>query len=269
MNPTALCLIGMNRPLVIAHRGYSQLAPENTLPSFRLALAARADLVELDFHQTKDGQLIVLHDRELDRTTDARKRWRRKHIRVNAKTAVEIQSLDAGSWFDARHAGARVPLLAEALDTIQKDGITLLESKSGEPAACVQLLRSKGLINKVVVQSFDWAFLRKIHEDEPKLLLAALGPPETLPNGKRPRRVFRKLSAEWINGVQKIGAKVIVWNKQISKRAVHLAHARGLKVWIYTIDNPKLAKRLLEQGVDGLITNNPPLIGKTIAPRPA
>jgi glycerophosphoryl diester phosphodiesterase len=263
--PPALSLIETNRPLVIAHRGYSQLAPENTLPSFRLAIAARADLIELDVQQTKDSQLVVFHDRELDRTTDARKRWHAKHLRVNTKTAAEIQTLDAGSWFDAKYAGARVPLLTEALDAIQKDAVTLIERKSGEPAACLQLLRNKGLINKVVVQSFDWAFLRELHEHEPKLVLAALGPPGLLPNGKRPRKLFRKLNSGWINQVHQTGAKVLVWNQQISKRAAHFAHARGLKVWSYTIDHPKLAKRLLQQGIDGLITNNPSLIGETIA----
>jgi glycerophosphoryl diester phosphodiesterase len=263
--PLALSLIETNRPLVIAHRGYSQLAPENTLPSFRLAVAARADLIELDVQQTKDNQLVVFHDRELDRTTDARKRWHAKHLRVNTKTAAEIQTLDAGSWFDAKYVGARVPLLTEALDAIQKGAVTLIERKSGQPATCLQLLRNKGLINQVVVQSFDWAFLRELHEHEPQLVLAALGPPGILPNGKPPRKLFQKLNSGWINWVHQTGAKVLVWNQQISKRAVHFAHARGLKVWIYTIDHPKLAKRLLEQGIDGLITNNPSLIGETIA----
>ena len=85
---TALNVIELNRCLLIAHRGYSQVAPENTLPAFRLALKAQCDLVEMDFHQTRDGQLIVIHDSELDRTTNARKLWKRKHIKVDTKTAA-------------------------------------------------------------------------------------------------------------------------------------------------------------------------------------
>src|SRR6266498_1326272 len=90
----ALKLIASPRPLVIGHRGYCQFAPENTLPSFKLAMAAGADLVELDYHHAKDGKLIVIHDGELDRTTDATNRWPEKRIKVSTKTATEIQALD-------------------------------------------------------------------------------------------------------------------------------------------------------------------------------
>src|SRR5207247_364836 len=78
----ALRILASPRPLVIGHRGYCQFAPENTLPSFTLALTAGADLVELDYYHTKDGQLIVMHDPDLDRTTDATNRWGGKHIKV-------------------------------------------------------------------------------------------------------------------------------------------------------------------------------------------
>src|SRR5947207_11440640 len=91
-------LVSSTRPLVIGHRGYCQFAPENTLPSFRLAMAAGADLVELDYYHSKDGQLVVVHDGTLDRTTDATNRWGKTKIKIESRTAAEIQSLDAGSW---------------------------------------------------------------------------------------------------------------------------------------------------------------------------
>src|SRR2546429_8475268 len=90
-NFAAVKLVANNRPLVIGHRGYCRLAPENTIASFRLATAAQADLVELDYHHSKDGKLIVIHDANLDRTTNAVRRWRRRRIKVAAKTAEEIQ----------------------------------------------------------------------------------------------------------------------------------------------------------------------------------
>ena len=160
----ALKLVTSQRPLVIAHRGYCQFAPENTLPSFKLAMAAGADLVELDYYHSKDGKLVVIHDATLDRTTDATNRWRQQKIKVEAKTAAELQSLDAGSWFDRNYAGTKIPLLAEALDTIQQGGVTLIERKAGAPADCVKLLRQKDLVNKLVVQSFDWEYLRAYHD---------------------------------------------------------------------------------------------------------
>lgn len=78
-------LLALKRPLVIGHRGYPQFAPENTLPSFRLAKAAGADLIELDYHHTKDGQLIVCHDGTVDRTTDATNRWGGGKIRISTR----------------------------------------------------------------------------------------------------------------------------------------------------------------------------------------
>jgi len=266
-NISAVNLIATRRPLVIGHRGYCQFAPENTLPSFKLAMAAGADLVELDYHHTKDGKLIVIHDGELDRTTDATNRWTQKRIKVSAKTAAEIQSLDAGGWFDAKYAGTKIPLLAEALDTIQQGSVTLIERKDGEPAACIKLLHNKDLINKVVVQAFDWEYLREFHEQEPEQVLGALGPPNLLPDGNKPSGRGKELSTAWLDDLQKTGAKVAVWNQQVSREAVQLAHERGLKVWVYTINDPSLANRLLEMGVDGLITNNTSLIWRTIALR--
>jgi glycerophosphoryl diester phosphodiesterase len=266
-NISALNLIATKRPLVIGHRGYCQFAPENTLPSFQLAKAAGADLVELDYHHSKDGKLVVIHDSELDRTTDATNRWTQKRIKVASKTAAEIQSLDAGSWFDAKYAGTKIPLLAEALETIQQGSVTLIERKHGDPDACINLLRNKDLINKVVVQAFDWEYLREFHEQEPNQVLGALGPPTLLPDGQKPSGRGKELSAAWLDDLQKTGAKVAVWNDKVSKESVQLAHERGLKVWVYTINDPTLANRLLEMGVDGLITNNTSLIWKTMALR--
>ena len=263
----ALKLVASQRPLVIGHRGYCQFAPENTLPSFELALAAGADLVELDYYHSKDGKLVVIHDHELDRTTDATNRWAQEHIKVETKTAAELQSLDAGSWFDPKYAGTRIPLLSEALDRIQKGSVTLIERKAGAPPDCIKLLCEKGLVNHVVVQSFDWGYLRAFHEQEPEQVLGALGPPTQLPDGKKPSAIAKDLNATWLDELQKTGAKVVVWSQKVSKEAVELAHQRGLKVWVYTINDPALANELLDMGVDGIITNNTSLIWKTIATR--
>jgi glycerophosphoryl diester phosphodiesterase len=258
------------RPLVIAHRGYSQFAPENTLPSFKLAMVAGADLVELDYHHTRDGKLIVIHDADLDRTTDATNRWAGKKLKVESKTAAEIQSLDAGKWFDPKYAGTRVPLLAEALDTIHAGGgVTLIERKAGAAPDCVRLLREQNLVNKVIVQSFDWEYLRAFHELEPDQVLGALGPPSRFSDGKKPSGIGKELSAEWLDELRKTGAQVAVWSDKVTKEAVQLAHQRGLKVWVYTINELEPAQKLLDMGVDGIITNNPSLIWKAIALRAA
>jgi glycerophosphoryl diester phosphodiesterase len=266
-NSSVLELVASKRPLVIAHRGYCQIAPENTLPAFQLAMDAGADLVELDYYHSKDGQLVVIHDGELDRTTDATNRWAQPHIKIESKTAEELRTLDAGTWFDPRFAGTKIPLLGEAVDLIQRSNVTLIERKAGPAADCASLVRQKGLVNKVVVQAFDWEYLRAYHEAEPQQVLGALGPPRLLAGGKKPTNTSKELSAAWLDELVKSGAKLVVWNHQVSKDTVELAHQRGLKVWVYTINDPDLANRLLDMGVDGLITNNVSLIWRTLALR--
>jgi glycerophosphoryl diester phosphodiesterase len=268
-NQPALKLLQSKRPLVIGHRGYCQFAPENTLPSFSMAVAAGADLVELDYHHTKDGKLIVMHDAELDRTTDATNRWHERHVKVLDKTAAEIQTLDAGKQFDPKYAGTKAPLLSEALDTIQKGSVTLIERKVGDPAACIRLLKEKDLINKVVVQAFDWSYLKGFHEQEPSQVLGALGPPNKLSDGSKPTGMGKALNSQWIDDLVKAGASVAVWNDKVSKDSVAEAHKRGLKVWCYTINDSDLANRLLDMGVDGIISNNTSLIWRTVALRHA
>jgi len=261
-------LLETKRPLVIGHRGYPQFAPENTIPSWKLALAAGADMAELDYYHAKDGVLIVMHDPTLDRTTDATNRWGGKKISVASKTSAEIQTLDAGKWFDAKYAGTKVPTLNEALDVIQGGGgVTLVERKEGDAATCVKLLRERKLVNQVIVQAFDWEYLKAFHELEPAQVLGALGPPKLLADGSKPGDRPKELNATWLELVKAIGAKAAVWDQHVSKEAVQRAHALGLKVWVYTINEPELANKLLDMGVDGLITNNPSLIWRTIALR--
>lgn len=250
----ALRVLQVGRPVVIAHRGDSAAAPENTLPAFAQALTTGADLVELDYRPSRDGVPVVMHDHTLDRTTDAVARWGRKEVRIDETTAADIQTLDAGAWFGPAFAGTRVPLLTEALDTIQRGSVTLIERKAGDADACAQLLRERGLINRVVIQSFDWEFLRVLHALIPEQALGALGP-----NGQE-----KSLNPTYAAAVKELGASVIVWNEVVTPEGIRAAHDGGLKVWIYTIDDPEKARALVALGVDGIITNRPALIRQTL-----
>lgn len=242
--------------MIIAHRGFSSAAPENTLPAFELALAAEADLVELDVRQARDGEWLVFHDRELDRATDAIQRWGKRHIQLAAKTSTELRTLDAGRWFDPRFAGTKVPLLSEALELIQPRSSTLIERKAGSAADLAHVLRQRNLIQEVLVQSFDWEFLCQLRQCEPKLGLGALGPAHRLPGGKRPLGISRKLNRRWLDQAAKTGAQFIAWNRNVSRGGIRLAHERGLRVFVYTINTPRLALRFGRMEVDGIITND-------------
>ncbi|MBK7998138.1 MAG: hypothetical protein IPK15_05250 [Verrucomicrobia bacterium] len=259
-------LLESPRPLVIAHRGYSAMAPENTLPAFERGVVSGADMVELDYHHSKDGQLVVLHDYTLDRTTDATNRWGGRGLNVADRTLAELRQLDAGKWFKHPQTGVALPTLNESLDVIQRGSVTLIERKAGDAAACVKLLNDRQLVNQVVVQAFDWDYLRDLHRLEPRQVLGALGPPGTK-DGKKLSDAEKALSPAWLDEIKGLGAHAAVWNKQVDAAALKAAHERELKVWVYTINDAAMAQQLFAAGVDGIITDNPAVIWKALATR--
>ncbi len=252
MEPTAAAkLVTADRALVIAHRGDSKVAPENTLPAFASAVKVGADLVELDYFHSADGVPVVFHDKDLDRTTNAKQVFGRSKIPIASKTLDELRRLDAGLWFGRQFAGTKIPTLDEALDTIQAGSVTLIEHKGGDAATCVELLKRKDILDKVVVQSFDWRYVRDCHHLAPKLTLTALG--------------SKELTAAQLDQIQLTGAQVVGWNeKDIRKADIDAIHRRGLKAWVYTVDDPRRARQLIADGIDGIITNTPAAILKLV-----
>lgn len=260
-------LLSLDRPLVIAHRGYSMIAPENTIPAFELGNLAGADMVELDYYVSKDGVAMSFHDRTLDRTSNIIEAWGVEGKRVADYSARALKTLDVGSWFHESFTGLRMPTLVESLDVIQSaGGITLIERKEGEAADLVQIIRQHNLVNEVVVQAFDWDFLREIHDELPDQVLGALGP-NRVHNGRNIPREERELSPYWVDEAMKAGVRVIGWNRQVNPEAIAYAQSKGIKIWVYTINDAELADQLLEMGVDGIITDNTSLIWRTVALR--
>ena len=117
------------------------------------------------------------------------------------------------------------------------------------------------------MQSFDWEYLRQVHELEPRQVLGALGPASRLSDGREPVGIEKPLSVVWLDEAMKTGARVVVWNREVSPESVREAHARGLKVWIYTINEPGLANALLDMGVDGLITDQVSILWRMLGLR--
>ncbi len=267
-------LLASTRPLVIGHRGYAAVAPENSLVSFDRALAAGVDLVELDYHHASDGLPVVIHDGTLDRTTDALARWggKGKDLPVHRRPSADLVTLDIGSWYQPPYPGQKLPTLEAALSFIQARGVTLIERKGGDPTTLARLLADRKLVNQVVVQSFDWSFLRGLHALEPRQVLGALGPPGQR-DGRKLTDAEKALNPGWLREIKALGARAAVWNKLVDRAAVAEAHRLGLRVWVYTINDADLAASLLALGVDGLITDNPALAWRAVAlsfaaPRP-
>jgi glycerophosphoryl diester phosphodiesterase len=239
--------------LIIAHRGDSGEFPENTLPAFASAVQLKADLVELDYHHTADGVPLVIHDKELDRTTNATALWGGKKLLVKDFPVEKLAVLDAGAWKSPRFAGTRLPTLEQSLDVIQAGSVTLVEHKAGDAKTCLDLLARKKLLRSVVVQSFDWQFVADCRRLQPAVVLAALG-------GK-------ELTDAKLDAIAKTGASIVGWDhKEIDAAAIQRIHARGWKAWVYTVDDPARARELIAAKVDGIITNVPakmlPLVRK-------
>ncbi|QDU93845.1 glycerophosphodiester phosphodiesterase [Lignipirellula cremea] len=230
--------------VVIAHRGDSGDAPENTVAAFRLAFASQPEMVELDYFHSADGVPVVFHDGDLDRTTNARKLLKKSKTPIESLTLAELKKLDAGSWFHSRFAGEPIPTLAEALDLIQTKSVTLIERKGGDAQTCIDLLRKKEMLGSVVIQSFDWDYLHDCRRLAPDATLVALG--------------NKELTKAKLDTIEKIGVQGIGWDQaRIGAADIQAVHDRGLKLYVYTVNDARRAAALIQQGIDGLITNHP------------
>ena len=245
-------LLLQQRVLVIAHRGNSSAAPENTLPAFQSATALGVDLVEFDYHHSADGVPVVIHDATLDRTTDAASRWGMENLAVAGRTMAELATLDAGSWFASQFAAARLSTVADAGVAIHAGGcVTLIERKTGDAATLIAALAKHDRLGDAIVQAFDWTFLAECRRLEPRLVVGALG--------------RGAITSERLADVVAIGAKFIGWaDADLHGENVALAHRLGLKVFDFTVDDDLRAVQLIAFGLDGIITNVPERMMKIV-----
>jgi glycerophosphoryl diester phosphodiesterase len=232
------------RPLVIAHRGASAIAPENTLQAFRLAERAGAALIELDVHQTRDRELVVLHDASLQRTTGVR-------AAVEHKTARAVAALDAGAWFSPAFAGARIPTLRDVLAALGPDIALNIEFKTGSrrlypgiEARVLALLRRTGWRDRVLLSSFHVRYLERIRRLDSTVALGVLVHPWSL---RTALARARRLAAVSIHPPA----------RAVTADVVRRIHAEGFAVLPYTVDRQADKTRLLRMGVDGFFTNRP------------
>jgi glycerophosphoryl diester phosphodiesterase len=230
---------------VYAHRGASAVAPENTLAAFDRA-AGVAGFIELDVQRCGSGELVVVHDATLDRTTDVESVFPDRPSRtVGDFTLAELRRLDAGSWFAAEFAGERIPTLAEVLDFLcDRDLGLLLEAKSPPAGTAAQiadeLLRHRWILrDRLVVQSFDEDFVREFRSVFPRVTLGLLGAPADI--------------EPWVRIVDQINPHHV----GLKQSYVDSVHDAGLAVNPWTVDEPADIERVVELGVDGIITNTP------------
>lgn len=242
----------------IAHRGASAYAPENTLAAVRLGVEMNSDLVEIDVQQTKDDRLVVLHDTTLARTTDVEQKYpERAPWRVRDFTFAEIRTLDAGSWKAPKYAGERIPTLSEVLDLLEhtRSGL-LLEVKSpdlypGIGERIAEELRQRPhwihpdpTERRLVVQSFDWGFIRDFHGRMPQVKVGVLGAPST----------------DELDEVATYSDQVNPHYSDATSDYISAVHAHGMTISPYTVNDRDRMRTLLDRGVDGIISNRPDVL---------
>lgn len=230
-------------PEIIAHRGFSARAPENTLAACRLALEHGADGLEFDLQTTLDGTPVVMHDERVDRTTDGSGPVRRFPL-------DQLRTLDAGSWYAPEFAGERVPTLDEVLTLAADHGARVYPEIKGyrvpeELARIVERLEYFGLLPTAVILAFDWRDLVRIREMRPDVAIGF-----EVDSAARLDYAIRA-AARYGNAVLSCSTNVLA-----EPAALVAARAAGVPVVAWTVDDAALAARLAEAGVGGLITND-------------
>ncbi|MGH7406693.1 MAG: glycerophosphodiester phosphodiesterase [Candidatus Methylomirabilales bacterium] len=232
----------MRRVLNIAHRGASADAPENTLPAFEAALAAGADALELDVHMAADGALVVIHDAILGRTTNGP-----GPVRVH--TLAELKRLDAGAWFGPAFAGTSVPTLEEVVALSRGRARVFVEIKGGSDfypgieLAVIRCLKDGGALRDAVVMSFDPLALLAVRSAAPEVETAALL------EGRMADPVGVAAGAR--------AGGLALEHQLITARERGLTAAAGLRLYAWTVDDEVQMRRLVDLGLDGIVTNFP------------
>jgi glycerophosphoryl diester phosphodiesterase len=251
--------IGRPRPLIIAHRGHSIELPENTLAAYRGAIELGAEMIECDVNLTRDGQLVMIHDWTLDRTTSGTGR-------VEDVTLDELRRLDAGVRFGPDHAGARVPTTAETLDLAREAGILMCFEVKGETAAhfrrvaeaLVDLFVAKDALEWAFMSSYDHEALAAAKAKVPELLLA----PERLPDDVMPD------PAEAIRQATALGAPVLQnhW-RFLTPALMDAVHDRAIAIWAWPTTAEAEIVASLDAGVDGVMGDDVRAMVRLVAAR--
>ncbi len=244
---------------VIAHRGASAYAPENTISAFKKAFELGVDILEIDVHQTNDRELVVLHDGTVNRTTNGKGK-------VKNISFEELRKLDAGSWFSNDFIGEKIPSLREVFEITPDSIILLIEIKKGSKTypgvekRVVQLIKEYKFENRVILKSFDDKTLQELKNLAPEIprLKVFVGQISflnivvdyTLNFGNVLDDDVQYIQAHWFG---------------VTKCFIAKAHKKGYKVYVWDVNNEKRMKELILMGVDGIETDYPDLLKKVRA----
>lgn len=234
-------------PTVMAHRGLSADAPENTLYAFSDAISVGADFIELDVQQTRDGVLVVMHDSNLKRTTGVNKDiWDVDY--------ADIQNLDAGSWFDPAYANARIPTLEETLQFVDKRAKLNIEIKPTKHGSdmleqdVAELITRYQYTDACYVTSFSYGSLKKVKEANPEIRTGYL------------------MSVAYGQFYSLKYADAFSLNKVfVTSQVVNAAHQQGKQIFAWTVNSMSEVRSLCNLHVDSIITDDPVMVQNVIS----
>jgi len=243
----------VKRPLVIAHRGASGLAPENTLASISKAIEIGVDRIEMDLRQTLDGEVVVLHDKTIIRTTNGWGSLRKIPLK-------KLKRYSAGSWFDPAFSSETVPTFREVLELVKGRATLLLEVKDGTPyhpgieKRIIELVNEYAANEWCIVQSFNDRILnnfRKLPEFQTDMqkLFAAFIPVAPFYGGSKfsYKRLRTYAYAQEVN----------ISRRYVNPRVIRKVHTMGKKVNVWTVNETSALEKFVDWGVDGIITDYP------------
>lgn len=241
--------------VIIGHKGASGYAPENTLASFQRAMDQGAEMIEVDVHLSKDGEIIVFHDEDVSRTTNGAGK-------IHEMTLAEIKELDAGSWFSDEFVGEQIPTLGETIDLIHGKMGLIIDIKSrghefydGFAEKVVDIIVEKGAKEWCIVQSYDQEYLEHAYaedstiqmkklmmgEDESLLLSFYLNSKSFMTN-RHKHEFYQTINPHY---------------KTVSNRRIFRLHARGYQIYTYVVNEREDMIKMLNMAVDGIITDFP------------
>jgi glycerophosphoryl diester phosphodiesterase len=243
---------------IIAHRGASAQAPENTLAAFKRALALGVECMELDVRLTCDGVPVVIHDEDLRRTTDG-------EGRVAERGLADIRRLSAGAWFDARFREERVPTLEEVYRLVGGRAELNVEIKGTEDGsretglAALRVARASGALGRTIFSSFEPKALQACRAEAPDARVALLvGPGALLLSGADPGGALEEAVLARVAPWRELALEAVNLHRSLAFASlVRVLHTRRWEVNVFTVDDPEEAKALEVRGVDGVFTNDP------------
>lgn len=251
--------LSLGKPQVFAHRGGAALRPENTLLAFDHGLSLGADGLELDVHLSRDGVVVVHHDSTLERTTNGRGP-------IAGLTADELARLDAGYHFEGfRGLAGGVPTLTQVLERYPSASL-IIELKVNEPELAhrtIDEVRAAGAIERVAIGSFGTRVLRAARAYEPRLVTGA--------SREETRLALYRSRIHWParhppNDAFQV-PELSGSTRVVSPRFVKHAHSRGIAVQVWTVNDAGDMRRLLDWGVDGLISDRPDIAVEVVSGR--